>query len=386
MSADPKLLITHWGTIVYEDKTGQLRHGPFFDVPHNVWLCEDHLSRPSSNNPEQKIVIVAVNKPNLAGLSQNGFFYSAERDGQISLAKEKLGSWERFELLNGRQIAEKFDLGNDAGPDNSEFINDASNTMFAPDFQIRTPLIRQSRSCLTSKHIHQIFISNFSSNSALADEVTENISHLKNINPGWSHSLWTKKEIFDAIHQWYGYELLEQYLKINPNYSAARADFFRYLCIYKLGGAYLDLKSGTTTAFDEILNVDDQFLLSHWNQAQNSVYPGFGQHRELSHISGGEFQQWHVIGTSGHPFLERVILDVLHNIRHYNKKTFGVGKMGTLRVTGPIAYTLAIHKVLDLSPYRKIDSFGSGLVYKMFNSRVQTFMPHYSSLDEDIII
>lgn len=64
-------------------------------------------------------------------------------------------------------------------------------------------------------------------------------------NPGWEHRLYNsaKAERFIADH--YGVGTLAAYLRIGPEYGAARADLLRYLVIYKHGGVYLDLQSGS---------------------------------------------------------------------------------------------------------------------------------------------
>ena len=56
----------------------------------------------------------------------------------------------------------------------------------------------------------------------------------------------------------------------------------------------------------------------------------------------------------GHPFLKAVIESVLTNIDSYRPWLDGTGKIGVLRVSGPIAYTLAIHPLLGSHSHRKL--------------------------------
>jgi inositol phosphorylceramide mannosyltransferase catalytic subunit len=151
--------------------------------------------------------------------------------------------------------------------------------------------------------------------------------------------------------------VLEAYGRISACYGAARADFFRYLLLYQAGGVYLDMKSTAHTPLDEILRPDDQFLLAQWNT-------GVGIHPELDgFMEGSEYQQWHVIAAAGHPFLAAVIERVLRNIRDYDSELDGVGALGVLRVTGPIAYSRAIHPIRADHSHRQIDPDAAGLVY-----------------------
>ncbi|RYF20514.1 MAG: hypothetical protein EOO77_07875 [Oxalobacteraceae bacterium] len=69
-------------------------------------------------------------------------------------------------------------------------------------------------------------------------------------------------EIRRFIDDEYGADILANFDCIRREYGAARADLFRYLLIYKRGGVYLDIKSGFERSLDEVLQPDDQMLLS----------------------------------------------------------------------------------------------------------------------------
>lgn len=195
------------------------------------------------------------------------------------------------------------------------------------------------------------------------DKYCQNVEALKSANPDWIYRHYTDKDVLDFIYQEYGYEILEFYMRISPHYGSARADLFRYLCIYHYGGVYLDIKSTCAVPLNEVIRPDDEYLLSYWNNEPGQLHEGFGFHAELPFSPRGEYQQWHVIACPRHPFLERVIKDVLRRLQNYDEQSFGVGKRGVLRVTGPIVYTLAIHPLLDLHPHRFIDADAEGLVY-----------------------
>jgi mannosyltransferase OCH1-like enzyme len=173
--------------------------------------------------------------------------------------------------------------------------------------------------------------------------------------------------------------VLQRFLRIDARYGAARADLFRYLLMYKVGGVYLDIKSGAAQPFDSVLRADDRFVLSYWD-ASNAA-SGWGQHYELRDIAAGELQQWHIICAPGHPFMHAVIETVLANIDTYVPSLHGVGKNGVLRVTGPIAYTRAIHRILHQHPHRIADSARDlGLTYNIYRnqSHETAFKSHYS--------
>jgi mannosyltransferase OCH1-like enzyme len=191
----------------------------------------------------------------------------------------------------------------------------------------------------------------------------ENIARLRSLNSGWDHHLYDEEERRAFISNHYDHDILESYLKISPAYGPAKADFFRYLLLYKKGGVYLDLKSTTTKRLDDVLTPDDTYILSQWRNKKGERYERWGLHPELS--GNGEYQSWHIVAAPHHPFLEAVIQRVKKNIDNYDPIRDGVGKRGVLRVTGPIAYTLAIQPVQERHSYRWADMEELGLQYSI---------------------
>jgi hypothetical protein len=376
MTDAPFVLVTHHGTMVCADpKDGRLIHRPLETcTPNLTFKWEDgKLALSSAFEPpaassntsaliERMPLEVEFTPDRLKfAMRMDGKFACAQDDdGTVTFSRTSASAWEQFSELNIIEFYEAKIKSLD---------------------RLSTPRMRLPRKQAIPQIVHQIFISD-----NLPDNISRNIEKLKALNPGWEYRLWTDKDTHDAIYEWYGFATLELYLKINPKYGAAKADLFRYLCIYKLGGVYLDIKSGSSVAFGDILTSADQFILSQWNNLPGETFPNSGLHAALEHIPGGEYQQWHVIAAPGHPFLEHVIQDVLCNIAHYDRDVHRVGKIGVLNVTGPIAYSLAIQKIIGLYPHRIIDSEKAGLIYNAAGARPTAFATHYSKLEENIIL
>ncbi len=199
----------------------------------------------------------------------------------------------------------------------------------------------------------------------------KNIERLKELNSGWTHHLYTDKD----INQFLTGENLSYYNRINPIYGAARADFFRYVLMYELGGVYLDIKSTAIKPLNSVIKKDDTYILSHWSN-------NWGKYPELGVVD--EYQQWHIVATPRHPYLKAVIEKVKQNIDSYDPKH--VGKMGVLRVTGPIAYTLAIYNVRVAC--RLATNEEMGFQYSIFKdpSTHKKDKNHYSRLTSPVII
>jgi hypothetical protein len=227
---------------------------------------------------------------------------------------------------------------------------------------------------LIPKVIHQTF----HSRSNMPDFLSENINRLQSMNPGWQYRLYDDGDCERFIRENYGDHVLGLFQSIHPSYGAARADLFRYLLIYRVGGVYLDIKSGCRVPLDSFLQEKDEFLLSYWRD------PKDGDHSECGIFS--EFQQWHIMARPQHPFLGAVLAHVSEKLRNYDPLRDGVGKRAVLQVTGPIAYTRAILPLLHSQPHRFFEAEEAGVIYSTIPVRHdKIFRTHYSKVKRPLV-
>lgn len=223
----------------------------------------------------------------------------------------------------------------------------------------------------------------------LSHDVGSNLAHIQDQNPDWSIAIYDDDDIESFLAQQFGPHVQRIYLMINKRYGAARADLFRYLCVFRLGGIYLDLKSTTTTPLDDWIRPSDRFILSQWDNGPEGKYSDWGLHKKIQHIAGGEYQQWFVASSVGHPYLRAVCEQVLRNILGHSPIPARFGRPGVLEITGPIAYTQAIHPIRHQHPHRFMDvEQEGGLLYSFYASQVDHFKlsaTHYSVLQEPIV-
>lgn len=176
------------------------------------------------------------------------------------------------------------------------------------------------------KIIHQTFKS-----SNLPFLTRWHISRLRKKNPEYTYEFYDDLRIEQFISEEFDQNTLNLYQKLNI--GAAKADFFRYAVLLKKGGIYLDIDCYVRRPFREFLEERDTAVLS---PEKNPIF----------------FVQWAMIYEAGHPFLERTMTMMLHNIRH-NKYPHDVHKM-----TGPTVYSLAINECLKEDPKIKYRIFG----------------------------
>ena len=168
------------------------------------------------------------------------------------------------------------------------------------------------------KIIHQTFKS-----SKLPFITRWHISRFRKKNPGYAYEFYDDARIETFIREEYSSEIYHSYKKLNI--GAAKADFFRYLVLFKKGGIYLDIDSGINCSLDDFIKPDDSAIIT---LERNPLL----------------FVQWGLIYSPKHLFLEKTIEMVLENI-HQNKFPNDVHQM-----TGPTVYTQAIQECLKNDP------------------------------------
>jgi inositol phosphorylceramide mannosyltransferase catalytic subunit len=259
--------------------------------------------------------------------------------------------------------------------DKREFNRRNINTIFAKSIPfIQRPIPRLIHQTVADK-------------TTIGPDIAKTIENLKDMHPQWTHMLYDDKEVKEFIRINYPH-LLDTFLKINPDYGPSRADFFRYLVMYKLGGVYLDCKSSVDRPLDDILNKSDTFVyqVSSWEGGQEFKV------KDIHYFDNHEINQWFIVSSPENPILKAVIDQVVANIndpRMSNER----GKLGVLRITGPIMYTNTIAPLLEIYPSRRIlpNSINEGgFIYRGTltekESRDYSSKPHYSKFKTPVIL
>ena len=232
---------------------------------------------------------------------------------------------------------------------------------------------------------HQIFMQGF---DALPEIDRARILAFRARNPGWDHRFYDCESAEAWLAENCSQAVQDAYHSIDSGYYAVRADLLRYLICYHHGGVYLDVKSEALRPLDDVLHKDDCYLLSQWPERRGRP-AGQGFHRELSHVPGDEYVIWFIASVPGHPFLTAVLDQVMNNIAQYDPWRCGVGAKAVLKTTGPIAYTIAIHPILDMHPHRlvkaEIDLDFHPFRHGDFKSHRGQYGRHYSTVVSPIV-
>jgi GR25 family glycosyltransferase involved in LPS biosynthesis len=178
------------------------------------------------------------------------------------------------------------------------------------------------------KNIFQSWIS-----KDLYPGVQKKVDNMRSLNPEYNYQLYIDSEIDEFVNTFYPGEVSECFNRLNI--PVAKVDFWRYLVLYKYGGIYLDLDSSINISLNELIEEDDDAIIT-------------------AETNQNTFVQWALIFNKEHPILKKVIDLIVDNI----KNNFYPNDI--LRMTGPQVYSKAIFEV-------HFDLFGEQLNFKSIN-------------------
>ena len=197
--------------------------------------------------------------------------------------------------------------------------------------------------------------------------------------PSFRQRFFSDRDMERYIDEFATPEQREAFISINPLYGCARADFFRYLIIHREGGVYLDIKTALVNDLENLLQPDDELLLSHWSRPMCGLdkWP-------IECGEEGEFQNFHIVGKKNSPLLGIVLDHVTRNIKDDPGKEGG--KHHVLVTTGPVAYTIALKRSLSNHNYRIVaPDLGGYVLYAAVPHQLIAGMSHYTHATEPLI-
>lgn len=149
------------------------------------------------------------------------------------------------------------------------------------------------------------------------------IWNMKRKNPEYRYFFYDDQDIEKFITEEFPPEYIENYRKLAI--GASKADFFRYAVLYKKGGIYLDIDSSIIKPFKELIQEDDEAVIS------------VERHENL-------YVQWALIFDKNHPFLKKTLELMIDNIKNHR---FPHDVHAT---TGPTVFSRGIRETLEEHP------------------------------------
>jgi mannosyltransferase OCH1-like enzyme len=136
------------------------------------------------------------------------------------------------------------------------------------DFYPKTKILNNYKNTQKiPQKIHQTF-----KNNEMEPYMYESCMINKNMNPEYDYYYYNDNNVQNFIKNNYPQEYITAYKKIKP--GAFKADFFRYLLLYKEGGVYIDCKSYTIKPLSEFIPKNSDFI-SFKDRPSGTIMNGF---------------------------------------------------------------------------------------------------------------
>jgi len=192
---------------------------------------------------------------------------------------------------------------------------------------------------------------------AIPDFMEKLIDELKNKNPDYEYFLFDDDDIHQFISDNYSKDIQQAYSKLHI--GAAKADFWRYLVLYKHGGIYIDFDSYPRCELNDIIRETDSAIIT---REGNPDY----------------FVQWCLFFGKEHPVLKKTIEYTAENILEAKETKI-------LKLTGPVVYTRAIKDYYSFIPFKDsihdlTDDHINQLISQNTNDGTRFFKTDYDNL------
>jgi mannosyltransferase OCH1-like enzyme len=184
----------------------------------------------------------------------------------------------------------------------------------------------------------------------------QTIENNKNMCPNFTFTFYSDDDCYNFIKDNFSGDVLKAYTSIHQDYSAAKADLWRYCILYKYGGVYIDIKSVIKKNLADVIKPTDSCVLlelkdNKWKGVANK------ETEMRNKLKYPTYEQWALIFEAGHPYLKQTINDIVNNINNNNIPKNVSSKKAIMMLTGPDAYSNAINEVGKVNDVSIIDIF-----------------------------
>lgn len=191
------------------------------------------------------------------------------------------------------------------------------------------------------------------------------LSHV-DLNPSFQYVFMDEGDVLDFIEKNYSKEVLYIYKLIIP--GAFRADFFRYLYLYKYGGFYFDCKSISKVSLYDLVDKSDEFIFCK-DRNYRAIYNAV------------------LFSVPGYYVLQRVISEIINrvNLLHINKNCQSkinelLCRYGIYGITGPVLLYEIIYnhrESKELSPKLIFSNHTNQIHCRKYQHKIYIINPVY---------
>lgn len=193
-------------------------------------------------------------------------------------------------------------------------------------------------------NIPRIIHQTYSSYDNIPDCVKKVMKENEKNNPQYTFKFYDDDAIVEYIKYNTSQQTYEAFSKLNPKCGACKADFFRYIILYKEGGVYADIKTKFKVNLDDWIHKNTKLKLTLWPWLTHSHLDKYYHKDSKPKSNNREINQAVLIFPPKHPLMKEVIDKMILNIeeQHVTQE-----RKSVLETTGPHLFTSVIAPQLD---------------------------------------
>jgi len=181
---------------------------------------------------------------------------------------------------------------------------------------------------------------------------TSNILFRKR-NRGFTFKLYDAAERDCYIsYRWKGSPLEEMYVR--ARFGQIKADLFRYMILFDLGGLYFDISKAITRPLRTLIQPEIDGIISFENNRRLESKAN----RNLTSMPDNLVLQWGFGFAPRHELLSTVLSQIEQRFSDYKNVVQRNPKQAILELTGPVAFTDSVEIFFSKFPYNKVKQVG----------------------------
>jgi mannosyltransferase OCH1-like enzyme len=188
----------------------------------------------------------------------------------------------------------------------------------------------------------------------IPDIIQKQREEMMNLNSNYEFKLYDDLDMEKFVHENFDGDIVECWNKLNI--MTAKADFWRYLILYKYGGIYLDFDSIPLINFDKIIKIEYDSII--------------GIEKNLEYCA-----QFVLFFCKNHPILKETINEIIKNIKN------GGLENSVWHTTGPLPFTIAIQCVY-VKEYKQNINFSNIIKKNIKKYNIDDYNYHFLFFDK----
>jgi mannosyltransferase OCH1-like enzyme len=175
----------------------------------------------------------------------------------------------------------------------------------------------------------------------------------RNRNRSFTFKLFDATERDSYIrHRWRDSPLEEMYFR--ARFGQIKADLFRYMIVFDLGGFYFDISKVITRPLRKLIQPEVDGIISFENNRRVDL----SSHGSLTLFPENLVLQWGFAFAPRHELLSSVLRQIGKKFSIYKNIVQENPKQAILELTGPIAFTASVDIFFSKFPHNKVRQVG----------------------------